>query len=159
MHCQVQHPHQRREPRPRSLPSEPLEETLDVCLRRGRRRLLSLSWEREEEDEFDESDEESESESESLSELEPESLLDDEPEERDDRLARFLALPVSFSLSFSFASKILFAVPLLFLNSSGTSTDGLPSSFNFARVRGFSSCCVRDGRDTYGRVDLHWYVK
>ena len=84
MHCQVQHSHQRREPRPRSLPSEPLEETLDVCLRRGRRRLLSLSWEREEEDEFDESDEESESESESLSELEPESLLDDEPEERDD---------------------------------------------------------------------------
>ena len=36
------------------------------------------------------------------------------------RLARFLALPVSFSLSFSFASKILFAVPLLFSDEKGT---------------------------------------
>lgn len=47
----------------------------------------------------------------------------------------------------------------LFLNSSGTSTDGFPSAFNLARRRGFSSCAVRDGRETYGRVDLHSYVK
>jgi hypothetical protein len=49
----------------------------------------------------------------------------------------------------------------LFLNSSGTSTDGLPSAsaFNFARRRGSSSCAVRDGRETYGRVALHSYVK
>ena len=47
----------------------------------------------------------------------------------------------------------------LFLNSSGTSTDGFPSAFNLASTRGFSSCAVRDGRETYGRVALHSYVK
>lgn len=90
----------------------------------------------------------------------------------------------SFPRAFSLASSIRFAVPLLqsiyqhiypaishgtkkpdeglthlFLNSSGISTDGLPSAFNFASTRGFSSCCVRDGRETYGREDLHSYVK
>ncbi len=47
----------------------------------------------------------------------------------------------------------------LFLNSSGTSTEGFPSVFNLARRLGFSSCAVRDGREMYGRVDLHSYVK
>ncbi len=77
------------------------------------------------------------------------------------------------SLSFSFAAKILLAVPFLliagqlpqhkheksaaygFLNSSGTSTEGFPSALSFASTRGFSSCCVLEGRDTYGRVFLH----
>jgi len=47
----------------------------------------------------------------------------------------------------------------LVLNSSGTSTDGFPSAFNLASTRGFSSCAVRDGRETYGREALHSYVK
>jgi hypothetical protein len=47
----------------------------------------------------------------------------------------------------------------LFLNSSGTSTDGFPSAFSFASTFGFSSCSVRDGLETYGRVDLHSYIK
>lgn len=47
----------------------------------------------------------------------------------------------------------------LFLNSSGTSTDGFPSAFNLASRRGLSSCAVRDGRETYGRESLHSYVK
>ena len=42
-----------------------------------------------------------------------------------------------------------------FVNSSGTSTEGFPSAFNFASSFGFSSICVRDGRVTYGRTDLH----
>ena len=36
----------------------------------------------------------------------------------------------------------------LFLNSSGTSTRGFPSAFNLASKPGFSSICVREGRDT-----------
>lgn len=47
----------------------------------------------------------------------------------------------------------------LFWNSSGTSTDGFPSAFNFESTRGFSSCCVREGREMYGREPLHSYVK
>ncbi len=48
----------------------------------------------------------------------------------------------------------------LVLNSSGTSTDVGPSAFDdLARRRGFPSCAVRDGRETYGREDLHSYVK
>jgi hypothetical protein len=59
----------------------------------------------------------------------------------------------------------------LFLNSSGTSTDGCPrprpsAAFDdddddddLATRSGFSSCAVRDGRETYGRVSLHSYVK
>ena len=45
------------------------------------------------------------------------------------------------------------------LNSSGTSTDGFPSAFNFASNFGFSNICVRDGREMYGRLPLHSYVK
>lgn len=96
------------------------------------------------------------------------------------RFTRFddFSFPLPFSLSFSLASSIRFAVPLLLaqisdqtygaqndyahneytyllLNSSGTSTEGFPSSLNLARSAGFSSCFVRDGRDTYGRVALH----
>lgn len=41
------------------------------------------------------------------------------------------------------------------LNSSGTSTEGCPSAFNFASTRGFSSCWERDGLETYGLVLLH----
>jgi hypothetical protein len=47
----------------------------------------------------------------------------------------------------------------LFLNSSGTSTLGWPSCLSLASSAGFSSCCVRLGRETYGRAFLHWYVK
>lgn len=64
----------------------------------------------------------------------------------------------SFDRSFSFVSKIWFAVPILeeeksailghyklrithgLLNSSGTSTEGFPSVLNFASNFGFSSC-------------------
>jgi hypothetical protein len=66
----------------------------------------------------------------------------------------------SLDRSFSFASKILFAVPILekkngvnntwlnenlkithgFLNSSGTSTEGFPSALSFDSNFGFSSC-------------------
>jgi len=100
--------------------------------------------------------EESELEFDSLSELDS----DDESEsEGEERFAFFLdldlSLPLSFSfsLSFSLASRIRSAVPVLLLNSSGTSTDGFPTAFSFDSTPGFSSCCVRDGRDTYGRVD------
>ena len=71
----------------------------------------------------------------------------------------------SFSRSFSFSSRIRLAVPVLYddqgemglygaedahfvVNSSGTSTEGLPSALSFASTSGFSSICVRDGRDT-----------
>jgi len=93
-----------------------------------------------------------------LSELESES--ESELEDADGFLVRFLDDPssmsfVSCSLAFSFASNILLAVPLFVKNSSGTSTEGFPSDFSFPSTRGFSSCCVRDGRVIYGRVDLH----
>jgi hypothetical protein len=99
--------------------------------------------------------------------------------ERTYRFARFVArsvfpFPFSFSLCFSFASKIRLAVPLLkyqsippstnrcprrrkttnlSLNSSGTSTDGCcpPPAAPFddlATTSGFSSCAVREGRET-----------
>jgi hypothetical protein len=150
------------------------------------RRLRSRSLEESE------SESDADLDSESLSELESD---ESEPEDDDDLvlvlsknwhrrrkdqahlLARFLDDPssvsfVNFSLSFSLASNILLAVPLLQLkvrhesnhqygytnfvkNSSGTSTEGFPSAFSFASTRGFSSCCVRDGRLTYGRVVLH----
>lgn len=120
----------------------PAEDTLDVRLRRGSRRLLSLSRERdpllslsllsEPESESDpESESEPELESESESELEDEdedfeplcTTLDvrDGPfdEECDVNAAYRLArleerLLVSFSRSFSFASRILLAVPDLY---------------------------------------------
>lgn len=92
--------------------------------------------------------------------------------------AFFLDLPSDpitfcFSLSFSLASRMKFAVPLLddgekhsqttetrdvtyfFLNSSGTSTEGLPSALSLANTFGFSSISVREGRETYGRSNLH----
>jgi hypothetical protein len=88
------------------------------------------------------------------------------------RSADALTESFSVSLSFSFASSILFAVPLLagtrksilskvpaathdtylFLNSSGTSIEGLRI---LAATFGFWSSCVLEGRETYGRVDLH----
>ena len=89
--------------------------------------------------------------------------------------------PSSFFRSFSFVSRILFAVPTLerlccirhdglkkrkgtkityfVLNSSGTSTDGFPSAFNLASTHGFSSCWVREGCEMYGRVDLYSKMK
>jgi len=129
---------------------------------RGRLRFSSRSLERERElyepeSELDDSESEPESDDDDSdsdldSELETDAL--------DERFARFLARFVfSCSLCFSLASKIRSAVPLLFLNSSGTSTDGFLSAFNLARTRGFSSCAVRDGRETYGREALHSYVK
>jgi len=106
-------------------------------------------------------DPESESDSESESEVSEEDL--------EDLLAFLRALPSSSldfpldssstSRSCSFDSKIRFAVPLFVLNSSGTSTEGFPSAFSFASNFGFSSNSVRDGRDTYGRVDLHSNMK
>jgi len=102
-----------------------------------------------------ESDPELESESESEPEPEP------EPEDDPLRLVRFLEDDASLSplfasaLAFSFAAKILSAVPVFVLNSSGTSTLGCPDAFNLASTFGFSSCCVREGRVTYGLVDLH----
>lgn len=132
----------------------------------GRFLLRSLETEREASeldvelaDELDpESDSDSDSESSELSE-----------EDLEDLLAFFRVLPSSSfafpldpsraSRSCSFDSKIRFAVPLFVLNSSGTSTEGFPSAFNFASNFGFSSISVREGRDTYGRVDLHSNMK
>lgn len=127
----------------------------------GRFLLRSLETEREA-SEFD---------AELVDELDPESDSESELSEEDleDLLAFFRVLPSS-SLAFpldpssasrscSFDSKIRFAVPLFVLNSSGTSTEGFPSAFNFASNFGFSSISVREGRDTYGRVDLHSNMK
>jgi len=119
--------------------------------RSGLRRLRSRSLDREESEPESESDCDEESESESSLELESEP--DDEPESEDVLLALFFDGPpplsfICFSRSFSFVSNILLAVPLLFLNSSGASTDGFPSALSLANSRGFSSCCVRDGRET-----------
>jgi hypothetical protein len=96
-------------------------------------------------EESEESDSELEVElDESLSELEDEDS-ESESDVESERLA-FLRGGVSFPFplssfdrSFSFASKILFAVPIGFLNSSGTSTEGFPS-LSFASNFGFSSC-------------------
>jgi len=131
-----------------------LDTDLDRSLRRllGTRRFRARFREDCESDPLEsESDPDEESES---SEPELESESDSEPEFR---LARLLgrSLPLPFSRSFSFASSIRFAVPGLLVNSSGTSTEGLPSSLSFASTPGFSSCCVREGRVTYGRVALH----
>lgn len=126
--------------------------------------LRSLETEREAlESEFD---------SEFPDELDPESDSESELSEADDLedlLAFFrdlwsssLAFPLDPSSAFrscSFDSKIRFAVPLFIINSSGTSTEGFPSAFNFASNLGFSSISVREGRDTYGRVDLHSNMK
>ena len=82
---------------------------------------------------------------------------------------------LSLARSFSFASSNLLAVPVLVvemlirtqrgllrgldahfvLNSSGKSTEGFPSSFSLSSGLVFASCCVLEGRETYGRVDLH----
>jgi len=143
--------------------------SIERCLRveaPGLARLLTLELrrlrvfcrfvrEREREDELrDELESEpEESESESL-ELE----LEDEDDDVDVEVLLRLLLdsPVpSPNRAFSLASRILFAVPLLVVNSSGTSTDGFPSILSFSSSFGFSSCCVREGLETYGRVDLH----
>lgn len=144
------------------------------------RLFLSRSLERDESELDDERESESESslsslecevdvESESESDSESDSDVDEgesEPPEVDrlDLRAFFLGSDVdaeevvdsfSLALSFSLASRIRFAVPLFFVNSSGTSTDGFPSAFSLASSLGFSIICVLDGRDTYGRGDLH----
>ena len=49
-------------------------------------------------------------------------------------------------------------IAYLVVNSSGKSRLGLPSFLSLARTLGFWSCSVRDGRETYGRLDLHSYV-
>lgn len=113
-----------------------------------------------------EADVESESESDSESDSDVEEECESEPSEVDrlDLLAFFLGSDVdaeevvdsfSLALSFSLASRIRLAVPLFFVNSSGTSTDGFPSALSLASNLGFSIICVLDGRDTYGRGDLH----
>jgi len=153
------------------LPLDSME--LGRLRRLGTRRFLSRSRDLEDSDpDVEEPDDESESdeEDESLSLLLPLPDELDVSESESDvdrlRLLRFLlcessfsfSLPLplpSFSRSFSFASRILFAVPIGFLNSSGTSTEGLPSAFNLASTFGFSSCSVRDGRVRYGLGFLH----
>lgn len=138
--------------------SEALDDEAErLRLRRGTRLLSSRSRERED------SELELDSESELLdpdSEPELESESESDELERLDLRTFFLdllsgAAAVVFSLSFSLPSKIRFAVPLCFLNSSGTSTEGLPSAFNLASSLGFSSISVREGRVTYGRGALH----
>jgi len=149
------------------LRSRPREDSRETLRPRGRLRFSSRSLERDlelYESVPEPDDSETESEPESDDDSDPDSDSGSEAEETDapdDRFVRFLARSVlsSFSLCFSLASKIRSAVPLLFLNSSGTSTDGFPSAFNLASTRGFSSCAVRDGRETYGREALHSYVK
>jgi len=134
-------------------------ESLRLRPLRGMRLFSSRSREREDSELESESESESE-ESEPESEFEVDESESDELERLDLR-AFFLDLLFEavafsfFSLSFSFPSKIWFAVPLFFLNSSGTSTEGLPSAFSLASTLGFSSISVREGRETYGRVDLH----
>jgi len=108
-------------------------------------------WSREVEDELElelESESESEDELESESESEPD---DDESEPEEAEPLRRLLDPACFSsfiLSFSLSSRILFAIPFFLMNSSGTSTEGLPSALSLASSFGFSSCWVRDGRET-----------
>jgi len=108
----------------------------------GRLRFRSFDLDLEEFEEESDSESELVELDESLSELEDESESDVERE----RLAFLrggvsLSFPLSsFDRSFSFASKILFAVPIGFLNSSGTSTEGFPSALSFASSFGFSSC-------------------
>lgn len=143
------------------LRDEDSERIEDELRRIGRFLLRSLETEREA----------SELDAELADELDPESDSESELSEEDveDLLAFFRVLPSSSlafpldpsstSRSFSFDSKIRFAVPLFVLNSSGTSTEGFPSAFNFASNFGFSSISVREGRDTYGRVDLHSNMK
>lgn len=145
------------------LRDENSERIEDEPRRFGRFLLRSLETEREA----------SELDAELADELDPESESDSESElseeDLEDLLAFFRILPSS-SLAFasdpssasrscSFDSKIRFAVPLFVLNSSGTSTEGFPSAFNFASNFGFSSIAVREGRDMYGRVDLHSNMK
>jgi len=111
----------------------------------------------EEESAEDPEEEEAESESESESDSEPD----------DDALLRLFAdfafvddsPGFSFARSFSLASSSLLAVPFPVLNSSGSSTEGFPSNFSLSNVLTFASCCVLDGRETYGRVDLHSKMK
>jgi len=144
----------------------PLRDGLSEIIEDERRRLgrfLLRSLETELESELD---------SELSDELDPESDSESElseAEDLEDLLAFFrvrssssFAFPLdpsSTSRSTSFASKIRLAVPLFILNSSGTSTEGFPSAFNFASNFGFSNSSVREGRDTYGRVDLHSNIK
>jgi len=143
----------------RSLSDLPRDDALEILRPRGRLRLSSRSLERDREmyeSELELDDSDSASDDDSDSDDDPRS----EAEEADARFVRFLARSSpSVSLCFSLAAKIRSAVPLLFLNSSGTSTDGFPSALALARRRGLSSCAVREGRETYGRVDLHSYVK
>jgi hypothetical protein len=122
------------------LRDEDSERTEDEPRRFGLFLLRSLETEREA----------SELDAELADELDPESDSESEPESElseEDLLAFFRALPSS-SLAFpldpskasrscSFDSKIRFAVPLFVLNSSGTSTEGFPSAFNFASNFGF----------------------
>jgi len=128
----------------------PRDSSESEWLRRlGTRRLRSLSRDLEDSDDSDSEPEDEDDELESDSELdsESESEAEDPDVERESLLfllrggSSSFAFPFSsFRRSFSLASKILFAVPTGFLNSSGTSTEGFPSAFNFARSFGFSSC-------------------
>jgi len=136
-------------------------ERLRLSSLRGMRRLPLRSREREDSERELEAESESDALESDAEEADSDSELDDsESDERLDLRAFFfgwLSEPVvfCFSLSFSLASRIKFAVPLFFLNSSGTSTEGFPSALSFASTRGFWSIPVREGRETYGRSDLH----
>jgi len=123
--------------------------------------VRDLEREREDPDdepEWDPEEEEPESDPESESESEP----DSEPDDGDPLLRLFADFALvddspslSLARSFSFAASNLLAVPFCVLNSSGNSTEGFPISFALSKVLTFASCSVLDGRETYGRVDLH----
>lgn len=140
--------------------------------RLGERRLRLRDLERldvrEEPESLPEDESESESESEPESESESESEEDEDDDDADRRRcflvggssssARRFRLVLSFSRSRSrsLSARILLATPDLFLNSSGTSTLGVPAAFSFASAAGLSKSSVREGRETYGRSNLHW---
>lgn len=144
---------QRLRPRDSSDASEETDRDLEWLALRGIRRFRLRSLDREDTESEPEEDPDSDSDEEPDEESESESEEDEDEGDDDDRRALFFDGPsplslISFSRSFSLFSRILFAVPLLFLNSSGTSTDGFPSALSFANSLGFSNCCVRDGRET-----------
>jgi len=124
--------------------------------------VRDLEREREERDAESERDPEEESESDPESDSESVS----EPEDADTLLLLFPGFVFvcgspgfSFARSFSLASSNLLAVPVFVLNSSGNSTEGFPSNFSLSNTLTFASCCVLDGRETYGLVDLHSKMK
>jgi len=107
--------------------------------------VRDLEREREDPDDELESDPEEE---EFESDPESESASESDSDPVDDTLLRLFPDAVfvedspglPFARSFSLASSSLLAVPVFALNSSGTSTEGFPSSFSLSSVLTFASC-------------------